>query len=127
MEAIVRRGEKPGLLAYDGKRAVGWISVASRVSYGQLMRSRDYGPQEVDDGVWSIVCIYVAAADRHQGVFDHLIERGIDYAFEHGATAVEAYPHARRSDYMGSAKTYERLGFRPVRRASVRTIVRLER
>jgi GNAT superfamily N-acetyltransferase len=127
MESIVRGGEKPGLVAYDGMRAVGWISVAPRESYGQLMRSRDYGPKSPEPGMWSIVCIYVAAADRHQGVFDLLLERGIAYAFERGATAVEAYPHARRSDYMGSESAYRRLGFEPVREAGVRTIMRLER
>lgn len=127
MEAIVRRNERPGLLAYDGSRAIGWISIAPRETYGQLMRSRDYAPREQRAGVWSIVCIYVAAAERHTGVFGLLLERGLAHAFERGATAVEAYPHARRSDYMGSANTYERLGFAPVRSAGVRTIVRLER
>jgi ribosomal protein S18 acetylase RimI-like enzyme len=128
MEAIVRSNSKPGLLAYDGRRAVGWISIAPRETYGHLMRSRDYGPQaEEDTGVWSIVCIYVAAADRHRGVFDTLLTRGIEYAFEHGATAVEAFPHARRSDYMGSEDAYRRLGFKAVRKASVRTVMRLER
>jgi hypothetical protein len=62
---------------------------------------------------------------RHRGIFDLLLERGIEYAFQYGATVVEAYPHTRRSDYMGSESTYRRLGFKPVRKASVRTIMRL--
>jgi GNAT superfamily N-acetyltransferase len=127
MEKIVRSNAKPGLLAYDGGSAVGWISIAPRESYGQLMRSRDYGPDRDETGVWSIVCIYVAAANRHRGVFDLLLEHGIEYAFGKGATAIEAFPHARRSDYMGSATAYTRLGFKPVRRASVRTVMRLDK
>jgi GNAT superfamily N-acetyltransferase len=129
MEELVRRGTKPGLVAYDGDRPVGWISIAPRESYGQLMRSRDYGPRDGNEGVWSIVCIYVHATERHRGIADVLLEHAVDYAFLQGAAAVDAYPQSQapRKDYMGSVSAYKRLGFKPVRKASVRTIMRVSR
>jgi GNAT superfamily N-acetyltransferase len=129
MGTLVRAGTEPGLLAYDGGRAVAWISVAPRESYGQLVRSRTYAPPDDDPGVWSIVCLYVHASERRRKLARVLLERAIAFAFERGATAIEAYPASvvKRSDYMGSLPGYEKLGFVPVREAGTRTVVRLSR
>jgi GNAT superfamily N-acetyltransferase len=127
MEQLVREGSTPGLLAYDGGRAVAWISVAPRESYGQLVRSRTYAPPDDDAGVWSIACLYVHPTERRRKLARGLLERAIAFAFEHGATAIEAYPASvvKRSDYMGSLPGYSKLGFVPVREAGTRTVVRL--
>lgn len=129
IEALVRAGAEPGLLAYDERRAVGWVSLGPRESFGQLIRSASYRPQDRDVGVWSIVCLYVHPAARRRGIADLLLEHAVVHAFARGAQVVEAYPASvvRRSDYMGSLPAYARLGFVPVRRASTRTIVRLPR
>jgi GNAT superfamily N-acetyltransferase len=127
MRAIVREGREPGLLAYGEGRAVGWVSVAPREEYGQLVRSRNYGPQDDDEeqGVWSIVCFYVDPRAKKQGVATALLEAAVEHAFARGASAVEAYPHDH-GDYMGVPEAYERLDFEPVRRSGKRTIVRLK-
>jgi hypothetical protein len=95
MERNVKSGDEPGLLAYRDGRAIGWISVAPREQFGQLMRSRSYAPTESEEG---------------RGA------RAID-AFPATVPA--------RSDYMGALSLYEELGFLPVRTVSTRTLVRL--
>jgi GNAT superfamily N-acetyltransferase len=124
LRGLVQEGREPGLLAYEDGVAVGWVSVSPRAEHGQLMRSKHYGPVEEEDGVWSIVCFHVHPASRHKGVAKALLAAAVEHAFERGARAVEAYPHARRPDYMGSEEMFAAAGFRPVRTAGVRTIVR---
>jgi GNAT superfamily N-acetyltransferase len=77
--------------------------------------------------VWSIVCFVVDKPLRSRGIAPALLEGAVEYAFAHGATAVEAYPHtADTRDYMGHTDLYARAGFRHVRDANKRAIVRLE-
>jgi GNAT superfamily N-acetyltransferase len=128
MRTLVKEGREPGLLAFEDGVPVGWVSVAPRVDFGHLMRSKHYGPDaEEDEAVWSIVCFIVHPTARHRGVAKALLDAAVEHALSRGASAVEAYPHARVRDYMGSAQMFEAAGFRPLRRASVRTIVRYVR
>jgi GNAT superfamily N-acetyltransferase len=124
MQALVRGGDEPGLLAYDGGVAVGWISVAPKQELGTLARSRRYGGDADNDRVWAIVCFYVHANARHRGVAAVLLRAALEYARERGARVVEAYPHDRRPDYMGSRELFERQGFKPFREAEPRTVMR---
>jgi GNAT superfamily N-acetyltransferase len=124
LQAIVEEEKEPGLLAYEDGVPVGWVSVAPREEYGHLLRSKHYGPTEPEEGVWSIVCFIVHASARHKGVAKALLGAAVEHALARGASAVEAYPHARTRDYMGSAEMFASAGFEPVRAASVRTIVR---
>ena len=124
MQAIVTEGKEPGLLAYAEGVPVGWVSVAPREEYGHLSRSKHYGAAEAEEGVWSIACFIVHPAARHRGVAKALLQAAVEHAVARGARAIEGYPHARRPDYMGSEEMFEAAGFRPVRAASVRTIMR---
>lgn len=125
LHGLAESGDTPGLLAYDGGTAVGWVSIAPREQHGALMRSRLYGPTEDERGVWSIVCFYVHPSARHKGVAKTLLDAAVEHARAHGATAIEAFPHNRRPDYTGARELFERRGFEPVRTTSTRTIVRL--
>ena len=125
MKELVSSGGKPGLIAYDGRHPVGWVSVAPRESLGQLMNSRTYGPQEEESDVWSIVCFYVDPRAKRRGVRESLLEAAARYAVRRGARAVEAYPHVR-GDYMGSPEAFERQGFVRVRQEGSRVIMRLD-
>jgi GNAT superfamily N-acetyltransferase len=125
MRTLVKEGQEPGLLAYEDGVPVGWVSVSPRPDFGQLMRSKHYGPLEGEnERVWSIVCFHVHPTARHKGVAKALLAAAVEHALARGASAVEAYPHERRADYMGSPEMFEAAGFRPVRSAGVRTIVR---
>jgi GNAT superfamily N-acetyltransferase len=128
MTRIVQAGREPGLLAYSGGEAVGWISVAPREQYKALLDSPQYRPQEDEEGVWSIVCFTVDKDARGQGVSEALLAAAVEHAFARGASALEAYPHrVKRDDYMGHLELFRAHGFEPVREKAKRAIVRRAR
>ncbi len=124
MHDLVRGGDEPGLLAYQDGQPVGWVSIGPRESFGHLTRSRRYGPTEDEPGVYAVVCFYVHASARRQGLEAVLLDAALELARERGARAVEAYPH-ERPDYMGHREVYERRGFQRVRDAAPRVVMRL--
>lgn len=110
-------GRAPGLVAYRDGEAVGWVSVGPRGDYERLEHSRVLAPID-DRPVWSIVCFVVARASRGQGIAAALLEAAMDYARDHGATLLEAYPvdtSGRRvpaaDAYKGTVAMFERAGF----------------
>lgn len=131
-------GRAPGLVAYDGSEAVGWTSVGPRADYERLAFSTVLAPVD-DTPVWSIVCFVVGRRSRGQGVAAALLDAAIDYARDHGATVLEAYPVeipegariASANAYHGTLSMFERAGFEVVERrqhsatSPVRPIVRL--
>src|SRR5512139_1051215 len=64
LQRIVQRGAEPGLLAYRGDRAVGWVSVGPREHYPRVLRSPVHRPVDDVSGVWSIACFFIAADAR---------------------------------------------------------------
>ena len=127
MEAAARDGRRvgraPGLVAYADDAAVGWVSVGPRSDYERLTYSRILAPVD-DTPVWSIVCFVVGRRARGQGVAHQLLAAAIDYARDHGATMLEAYPvevpDGGRIDsaqvYKGTLSMFERAGFEVVAR-----------
>jgi GNAT superfamily N-acetyltransferase len=129
----------PGLVAYEGVDAVGWISIGPREDYERLAHSTVLAPID-ERPVWSIVCFVVARRARGRGVAKALLDAGVGYARSHGATMLEAYPvelpeggRIASSDvYRGTLAMFERAGFevaaRRQRNASTpaRPIVRLD-
>jgi GNAT superfamily N-acetyltransferase len=131
MKALVRRGEVPGLLAYDGEEPVGWCAVAPRAAYPRLGRSRILRP--VDDAdVWSVVCFFVAKAWRGRGVTTALLRAAAKYVKSRGGKVVEGYPvepaKGKMPDafaYPGLAAAFKAAGFEEVaRRSPTRPIMR---
>lgn len=132
-------GRAPGLVAYDADGPVGWISIGPREDYERLAHSRVLAPVD-ERPVWSIVCFVVARRARGRGVANTLLDAGIGYARDHGATTIEAYPvevpegeRISSSDvYRGTLAMFERAGFTVVQRRQwnastpVRPIVRLD-
>jgi GNAT superfamily N-acetyltransferase len=118
-----REDRAPGLVAYEGDEAVGWISIGPREDYERLAYSTVLQPID-DKPVWSIVCFVVGRQSRGRGVANALLDAGIDYAREHGATMLEAYPvevgQGKRIDsgsvYRGTVSMFERAGFKVVDR-----------
>jgi GNAT superfamily N-acetyltransferase len=86
-----RSDQPPGLVAFDGERAVGWLSLGPRTDFERIVRSRVI-PRIDDRPVWSIVCFAVSSTARGRGVARALLGGAIDYARSRGAIALEAYP-----------------------------------
>jgi GNAT superfamily N-acetyltransferase len=110
--------QPPGLVAFEGDRAVGWVSLGPRTDFERIVRSRVI-PKIDDRAVWSVVCFAVSSSARGQGVARLLLDAAIDYARERGADALEAYPvrvgdgeaiHPE-SAYTGTLPMFERAGF----------------
>jgi ribosomal protein S18 acetylase RimI-like enzyme len=116
-------GRAPGLIAYRDDAPVGWVSVGQRIDYERLTHSRILAPVD-DQPVWSIVCFVVGRRSRGQGVARALLDTAIEYAREHDATMLEAYPvevpDGERIDaaqvYKGTLSMFERAGFQVVER-----------
>ena len=101
---------------------IGWVSVGPREDYERLEHSRVLG--RVDERpVWSIVCFVVARRSRGEGIATALLSAAVDYARDHGATLLEAYP-VDASDgrvpaaaaFKGTLGMFERAGFKVVER-----------
>ena len=110
--------QPPGLIAFEGDRAVGWVSLGPRADFERIVRSRVI-PAIDDRPVWSIVCFAVSASARGQGVARALLEAAIDHARSRCAEALEAYP-VRLGDadaihpdaaFTGTLPMFERAGF----------------
>jgi len=123
MRRLVRKGEEPGLLAYDGKEPVGWCSVGPREAYQRLERSRTL--ERVDERpVWSVNCFFVARSHRRRGVTSTLLRAALTYAKKRGARILEGYPNEPGKSwpdayaYTGLATVFRKTGFREVARPS---------
>ena len=127
-----RAGRAPGLVAYRDGEAIGWVSLAPREEFDRLEHSTVLA--RIDDKpVWSIVCFVVGRKARGQGVAEALLAAAVDYARDHGARLLEAYPVDTGGGRIPSANVFngtlgmfERAGFRVVerRRANATTKVR---
>lgn len=130
-KAIVASGPAPGLLAYAGKEAVGWIAVEPRQEYPRLALSRVLKPVD-DQRVWSITCFFTRRDHRGQGVSVGLLKACIEHVRKHGGKIVEGYPIEPRTDkvpapfaYTGLAAAFREAGFKEVaRRSETRPIFR---
>jgi GNAT superfamily N-acetyltransferase len=121
MTKLARRRRAPGLLAFEGDEAVGWIAVAPRTELARIEASRATPRVDAED-VWVIPCVTVSTRARGRGIALALIGAAVAYAAAHGAPAVEAYPRAgatrTRDDnaYFGTEPLFRRAGFQVVRK-----------
>lgn len=131
LKRIVNSGEIPGILAYAGRRPVGWCSIAPRETFPALERSRTL--KRIDDQpVWSVCCFFIARPYRRKGVALGLLKAALAYARQEGAEWVEGYPVEPKKGEMpdafawtGLASIFRRAGFAEVlRRSKTRPIMR---
>ena len=86
----------PGLVAYVDGEAAGWVRVGPRTVQRRIARTRNIvtsTPEPLDDEyVWAITCFVVRKDHRGQGLNTTLLNAAVDFAREHGARVIEAYP-----------------------------------
>jgi predicted GNAT family acetyltransferase len=133
----VKEGPPPGVVAFIGDEAVGWLQIGPRADAPQWNTPRRLSaPLKAEDAendaVWGATCFFVKSSARRQGVTDALLKGGIAFARENGARVIEACPMDTqgRSDpislYVGRASVFERAGFKEVmRRKETRPLMRL--
>jgi len=131
LERLAALDPPPGLIGYEGKTPVGWISLGPREDFAKLERSPVMKPVD-DQAVWSIICFVVPSEHRHRGVASALLAGAIEYARNRGVHLVEAYPvdttepSAGESAWFGIKTMYDKAGFHEVaRRKPARPVVRL--
>jgi GNAT superfamily N-acetyltransferase len=123
---LVHAGREPGLLAYEDGTPVGWVSVAPREEFRELLSSPQYRPRDPDEDVWSIVCLTVDRYAQGRGIAADLLAGAVVHARRHGAASVEGYAHISKSDdYMGGLDLFLAHGFEPLRETAKRAVVRL--
>ncbi len=125
---VVAKGPPPGLIAFDGKLAVGWCQLTPRDALPWLDRSWI----RIDDAtVWSISCFYVRIGYRRRGITAALIQAAEKIAKAAGVATLEAYPLDRSlspsASSTGFVTTFKRAGFKVVsHRTAPRPVMRLD-
>ena len=130
LRKIVKSGALPGILAYADGKPVGWCAVQPREEFPVLERSRILKPVD-DSPVWSIVCQFVLAPNRRQGLSVELLNAAVEHVREQGGGIVEGYPTDAVKDqpaafvHTGLASAFREAGFTEVaRRSPTRPIMR---
>jgi GNAT superfamily N-acetyltransferase len=120
LTALANGRRAPGLLAYRGREALGWVSVGPRLDYHRIAESK--ATPAVDElPVWVIPCITIRTEARGQGLATAPIRAAVAFAARQGAPAVEAYPRAdgkRVHDewaFYGTEALFRKAGFTKVR------------
>jgi GNAT superfamily N-acetyltransferase len=115
------------VLAYDGDKCVGWCAVDPLVAqpghdYSYWKTSKK---EKLDEGTWSIHCLFIHPDYRDKGVSSLLINKAVTTARDKGAKKLIAYPIPVKmrdkfppisSEFSGRFSTYEKAGFKPVDR-----------
>jgi predicted GNAT family acetyltransferase len=136
--SVVKKGPPPGLLAYEGDEAVGWVAVGPRPSVMRFNTGRNSRPLEELTGpdperTFAITCFYIRTGHRKQGLMQKLARAAAEHARKQGAAAVEACaiepdrPLQWGDGFVGLATVFRRLGFDEVaRRSPKRPLMRLD-
>ncbi|MBX3577877.1 MAG: GNAT family N-acetyltransferase [Rhizobiaceae bacterium] len=138
IRARIEAGPPPGVLAFEGDDAVGWMQIGPRADVPEWNNQRRVSaPLEMADArapdMWAITCFFVRKSDRGRGITHGLVGAGIGMARAAGARVVDACPTDHSNDasgmglFVGSTRVFERAGFVPVavRRAG-RPLMRLK-
>lgn len=100
----------PGLLAYVDDQPVGWTRVGPRSRFPGVAGNRALARVLTEEPrVWWVTCFAVDSRHRRFGVGLALLRSAVEFAREHGATAVEGHPvdvAALRATRVGGAAIY---------------------
>ena len=87
---LVRTGKVHAVIALAGDEPVGWCCFGPRQDFPRLDRIKAIPPSP--PGAWSIVCFYIPASQRQQGLATRLAAAATKAALVAGAKSVEGYP-----------------------------------
>ena len=129
-------GTTCGLVAYLDGEPVGWCAVEPRTAYARLrLKTRvpwaGRAEDKTDDSVWAVTCVVTRKGFRRRGISRALARAAVDYARDHGARTLEAYPMITRPGqeiqwgelHVGSRSIFEAAGFTEVSHPTIRRVV----
>lgn len=132
---LVESGQAHGILAFDGKKPVGWCAFGLRTDFPHLESAKAYKRDDIDC-VWSINCFYIDKEYRNSGVATLMAEAAITAIGKRKGKVIEAYPAplTKKGErlpatfvWTGPEAMFRRLGFKEVQRLSYsRPLYRLE-
>ncbi|WP_244491062.1 GNAT family N-acetyltransferase [Paramesorhizobium deserti] len=138
MRRRVEEGPPPGILAYGGDEAIGWMQIGPRADVpewnnkGRVSAPLDDAPMG-DRAVWAVSCFFARSSARGKGISHVLLASGIDFARANGARVLEACPMDRAKQsksiglFVGSTRVFEVAGFEKLAvRKEGRPLMRLE-
>lgn len=84
----------PGLIAYVDDQPAGWTRVGLRSAFPGVAGNKALVRVLTNDdtGVWWVACFAVGARFRRSGIGSALLHGAVEFARQHGATAVEGHP-----------------------------------
>jgi GNAT superfamily N-acetyltransferase len=91
LRRLIEQGRVHAVVAFAGGEPVGWCSFGPRSSFPRVGRSRVLR-RASPEGAWSIVCFFIPAPWRGQGVATLLLQAATERTFALGACEVEGYP-----------------------------------
>ena len=93
-QEIIHAGVAPGLIAYVDDHPAGWTRMGPRSAFPGVQGNKALARvlREDDAGVWWVTCFAVVSRYRRSGVGLALLEAAVEFARQHGATAVEGHP-----------------------------------
>lgn len=121
----VMKGPPPGVLAFIGDEAVGWLQIGPRADTPQWNSPRRAtAPLKEGDAedacIWGATCFFIKSSARGQGVMRALLEGGLKFARANGARLVEACPIDGKvgnvDAYVGLMPVFERAKFKEIAR-----------
>jgi GNAT superfamily N-acetyltransferase len=133
LRELVEGGRAHAVLAFAAERPVGWCCLGPRGDFPRIVASRTL-TSPAEPGLWSVVCFFIPARRRGQGVGGLLLEGAVDLARSRGARVLEGYPATVGERplpgafaWTGVPRLFERAGFRPLPgREGRRAIYRLD-
>jgi predicted GNAT family acetyltransferase len=121
----VKKGPPPGVLAFIGDEAVGWLQIGPRADTPEWNSTRRataplQAADAEDESIWGATCFFIKSSARGQGVMDALVKGGLAFARANGARIVEACPIDGKINnvdaYVGLMSVFERARFKEVAR-----------
>lgn len=138
MQARVKAGPAPGLLAYSGEAPVGWMQIGPRADVpewnnaGRVSAPLEDAPVS-DSGAWAISCFFFKSSERGKGLSHAMVRAGIDFSRKNRARVLEVCPmdQAKQAKsvglFVGSTRVFQKAGFREVAlRKAGRPLMRLD-
>ena len=135
MKDLVFQGKAFGILAYVGRKPVGWCSFGPREHYPRLGRTKAYRREDTIPA-WSVPCFFVRKDWRGKGLSMLLLQQAVEAAKRKGSKVVEGCPVTKTKDgkklpaafsWTGPEIIFKRCGFKDIQRlAPTRPLYRKE-